>query len=233
MTNASHLDRAWDSFDAYLFDIDGTLLECTDATHYFAFCHVLKEISGRELTLDGVVAQGNTDVGILRDAWSLAGIPEETWRARLPEILDRMGSFVEQRRDELCVTALPGVRNVLEHLQAQGAKLGIATGNLERVGRLKLERAGLWNYFDFAGWSDAHEYRVDVFLAAINTAREFCGRKASLCVVGDTPTDIRAAQQNHLPIIAVSTGIYSFDQLMKEQPELCLHTFEELFATAV
>lgn len=47
----NRLDRPWDSFDAYLFDIDGTLINCTDATHYFAFCDVLKTISGRELTL--------------------------------------------------------------------------------------------------------------------------------------------------------------------------------------
>ncbi len=33
--------RRWDAYDAYLFDIDGTLMNCTDAVHYFAFCEAL------------------------------------------------------------------------------------------------------------------------------------------------------------------------------------------------
>ena len=66
------LPRSWDAFDAYLFDIDGTLINCKDAVHYFAFCAALKSLSGRNLNLDGVTAHGNTDVGILRDALMLA-----------------------------------------------------------------------------------------------------------------------------------------------------------------
>ena len=64
----AHNGRAWDEYDVYLFDIDGTLLECRDAVHYFAFCAVLDSLAGRPLTLEGVTAHGNTDIGILRDA---------------------------------------------------------------------------------------------------------------------------------------------------------------------
>ena len=39
--------HSWDAYDAFLFDIDGTLLTCTDAVHYFAFCHVFESIAGR------------------------------------------------------------------------------------------------------------------------------------------------------------------------------------------
>ena len=47
---------AWDGYDAYLFDIDGTLLHCRDAVHYFAFCNALERVAGRRMTLEGVVA---------------------------------------------------------------------------------------------------------------------------------------------------------------------------------
>src|SRR5579863_9132392 len=70
--NATGSGCSWDSFDAYLFDIDGTLLHCRDAVHYFAFCEVLTSIAGRALTLDGVATHGNTDMGIVRDALRLA-----------------------------------------------------------------------------------------------------------------------------------------------------------------
>ena len=77
------LIREWDCFDAYLFDIDGTLLNCSDAVHYFAFCNTLSAIAGRPFTLEGVTAHGNTDVGILRDALALAGVDAAVWRPRL------------------------------------------------------------------------------------------------------------------------------------------------------
>ncbi len=224
----SKLKRSWDAFDAYLFDIDGTLIDCRDATHYFAFCDALKMLSGKELTLEGVTAHGNVDNGILRDALQRAGVSGDTWRERLPETHERMARFVEARRDEVCATVLPRVPELLTHLRAKGALLAVATGNLERIGRLKLQRAELLNYFDFGGWSDAHEYRADVFRAAVAKARERCGATGQICVVGDTPADIAAAHQNGLPVIAVSTGTYSFEQLRAEQPELCLHSFAEL-----
>jgi phosphoglycolate phosphatase-like HAD superfamily hydrolase len=224
------LGRAWDTFDAYLFDIDGTLINCTDATHYFAFCDALQKLSGRELNLDSITAHGNTDVGILRDVLIHAGIPEDEWRGGLREACSGMADFVEQRADQLCTNVLPQVREVLQHLRDRGALLGVATGNLERIGRLKLQHAGLLDYFRFAGWSDDYEYRGDVFRAAVTKARALTGPHAAICVIGDTPSDIRAARDNQLPVIAVATGIYSFEQLQRERPELCIRSLEDLVA---
>ena len=220
--------RRWDEYGAYLFDIDGTLLSCADAVHYFAFCEALRLLSGRALTLDGVTAHGNTDVGILRDALALAKVPEAEWRPRLAQAQAGMSSFVEQRRDDLCITVLPGVIDVLTHLRQRHAVLGVATGNLERIGRAKLSRVGLLKYFDFGGFSDIREFRRDVFQDAFARARELAGEQAETCVIGDTPQDIRAARWNGLDIIAVATGIYSFGQLHAEAPDWCLHSLEEL-----
>src|SRR4051812_21229697 len=121
--------QPWDTFDAYLFDIDGTLIHCTDAVHYFAFCDTLSAVAKRPLNLDGVTAHGNTDVGILRDAFALAGIPEEHWRPLISQIQDQMCLQVEQKKADLRATVLPQVREVLQHLRNKGATLSVATGN--------------------------------------------------------------------------------------------------------
>jgi phosphoglycolate phosphatase len=107
--------------------------------------------------------------------------------------------------------------------------MGVATGNLERIGRAKLSHAGLLHYFDFAGYSDAHEYRVDVFRTALTKARVLRSHNATVCVVGDTPEDIRSARANDLDVIAVATGIYSFEELQAARPTRCLHSLTELF----
>ena len=226
--NRSFVLRSWSDYDVFLFDIDGTLLTCADAVHYFAFCHVLESISGRPLTLEGVTAHGNTDIGILRDALILAGISEQTWRPRLSVMQEMLCNFVRDREDEVCANALPHVEEVLEYLKCNGAMLGVATGNLQAIGQIKLKRADLFSYFGFGGWSDGLEIRAHVFEAAVRRARRVAGEHASVCVVGDTPADIRAARQNGLDVIAVATGIYGHAELANELPDLCLESLADL-----
>ena len=223
--------RKWDRYDAYLFDIDGTLLECRDAVHYFAFCNALELLSGRALNLDGVTAHGNTDIGILRDALTLANVPEETWRGRLEETRAAMCRHVEEHRSELRIAVLPQVVATLEHLRGRGATLGVATGNLQGIGKLKLERCGLLSYFAFGGYSDEYEYRRDVFCGALEQARCIAGADACVCVVGDTPADVQAAHAHGLDVMAVATGIYPVARLAEEQPEWCVASLAELEPT--
>jgi phosphoglycolate phosphatase len=225
------LPGPWDAFDAYLFDIDGTLLNCTDAVHYFAFCDALSSVAGFPMNLDGVSVHGNTDVGILRDAFALSGVTAERWRPRLAALREQMGLQVERNRAHLCANVLPGVRAVLQHLRGQGAVLSTATGNLERIGKQKLLAAELLDYFTLGGWSDAFEQRADVFRHAVEQVHAAAGSAAAILVVGDTPADIAAARANRLPVLAVATGVYSFEELTAEDPSLCLHTLSDLFQT--
>jgi phosphoglycolate phosphatase-like HAD superfamily hydrolase len=226
------LSYEWDEFDAYLFDIDGTLLHCTDAVHYFAFCNVLSRVAGRRVNLDGVTAHGNTDIGILRDAFALAGVNPNAWRPRVAELCDAMCQQVEQERAHLCVNTLPHVRDVLCHLREKGALLSVATGNLERIGKQKLAAAGLLEFFHWGAWSDGFEYREDVFRHAVAQihacVRANSRRDVAILAFGDTPADIAAARANGIPVVAVATGVYSYERLAGESPELCVHGFTEL-----
>lgn len=222
------LPLPWDQFDAYLFDIDGTLLHCSDAVHYFAFCDALTSLAGRDLNLDGVTAHGNTDVGILRDAFSRAGVTEGLWRPQLNSLRDRMCAYVEDHRNQICADILPSVREVLSHLRDRGAVLSVATGNLERIGRQKLAAAGLLELFDFGAWSDQWEWRTDVFRHGIEQVRRAAHADASILAVGDTPADIVAAQENGISVLAVATGIYSLEELAAAKPSLCVASFADL-----
>jgi len=224
------LPRSWDEFDAYLFDVDGTLLNCKDAVHYFAFCEALKTLSGRELNLDGVTAHGNTDIGILRDALNLAGVSEAEWRPRVPEACSSIATYVETNRHEISTVALPSTREVLQHLRSRKAVLGVATGNLESIGRIKLEACGLLQQFDFLAFSDGLECREDVYGRALERVHDLAGPDAAICAVGDTPSDIRAARHHGISVIAVATGIHLREQLSQERPDLCLSSLSELLA---
>ena len=225
------LRRPWDEYDVCLFDIDGTLMLCRDAVHYHAFCAALRMLSGRPLDLTGVTAHGNTDTGILRDALLLAGIPEPHWRPRIAEALDGMCAFVWKQRKQICGEVLPGVRSVLGHLRRRGVLLGVVTGNLERIARIKLDCCGLAECFDFSAYSDGCECRPEVFRNAVAQARSLAGAQATICSVGDTPADVKAAREVGIDVVAVATGIHSREQLLKERPDLCVADLRQLFAS--
>jgi phosphoglycolate phosphatase len=217
----------WDEQDAYLFDIDGTLLRSRDRVHIESFASSVARVTGFEVTLAGILLHGATDTAILREACRQAGVPAGLLESRIEAILEAMRISVSERRHELDLIRMPGVEEALKHLARKGAALGVATGNLEMIGWIKIEQAGLREWFRFGGFSDHFPIRAELIAQAAAKARELTG-KTSICVVGDTPRDIEAARTNFLSVIAVATGHYSFDELVKLQPEACATSLTDL-----
>src|ERR1017187_7646809 len=83
-------DFAWDAQDAYLFDIDGTLLRSRDRVHVNSFASSVQRVTGFEITLAGILLHGSTDTAILREACHRAGIPAEILEPRIEGILEEM-----------------------------------------------------------------------------------------------------------------------------------------------
>ena len=187
---------------------------------------------GFEVSFSGQVLHGSTDTAILSEAFRLAGIPEEVLETQLKAVLASMCQTVAQRRHEMDLLVMPGVEATLSHLAHLGALLGVATGNLEMIGWIKIEEAGLRQWFRFGGFSDKFPIRSELVGHAARKARELAGAAASVCVVGDTPRDIEAAHANSLPVIAVATGHYSFDELLELRPEVCASSLADLLAHA-
>ena len=221
---------AWDRQDAYLFDIDGTLLRDPDRIHMNSFASSIERVTGFAATLDGVLVHGSTDTAILNEACRRAGIPAEVLEPQVEAILEAMRQTVNDRRGEMNLRLMPGVKNTLAHLAGKGALLGVATGNLEMIGWIKIEEAGLREWFRFGGFSDHFPDRSELVADAARKARELAGAEARVCVVGDTPRDIVAAHANSLPVIAVATGNFSFDVLLEGRPEVCASSLADLLA---
>jgi phosphoglycolate phosphatase len=222
----------WDAADAYLFDIDGTLLNSRDTVHYFAFQHAMRDVLSLEASIDGVPVHGNTDVGILRAVLQRAGLDNAAIDAHMPQIAARMCAEVERNREQLQPEICPSILDIIAHLRASGKILGAASGNLETVGWLKLEKAGLRPMFAFGSFSFPRESRADIFQHGIDLARERLGGQASVTVVGDTPSDIEAARAVGAPIIALATGIFSFADLMARDPDACFACGTDVLAFA-
>jgi len=233
-TGNSDLPRGfnWRRFDAYMFDIDGTLLNSRDAVHYEAFLIAMRELYGRAVGLEGVPVQGSTDPIILLAALEKVGICEAEGRAVLTKAMERMCSEVETRSGELRPELCGAVPKLLAELKSKGKLLGVTSGNVEKIGWAKLKAAGIDDYFSFGSFSDRNETRTEIFRYGAEEAHRRLGDQAEVCFVGDTPADVMAAKACGFPIIAVATGIFSLLELAKAEPEMCIPGCETLWTYA-
>src|SRR5262249_15920134 len=229
----AHPGFQWRAAAAYLFDIDGTLLNSRDNIHYFAFQNAVRETLGIEVGLEGIQLHGNTDPGILRAALARKGLADHEIGARLPRIIEKMCLEVLRNKHRLQPELCCSIPELLSTLGEQGKVLGAASGNLERIGWAKLEKAGVRELFSFGAFSWPRESRVEIFRHAVELAPQHLLSPASndsVFVVGDPPADIAAGRELRLPVIAVATGIYRFQELQSCNPDLCVASAADLLA---
>ena len=106
-------------------------------------------------------------------------------------------------------------------LAARGALLGVATGNLEMIGWMKIEAVGLREWFRFGGFSDHYPVRSELIGQAAQKARALAGESATVCVVGDTPRDIACARADDLRLTLIPRGLgwWDYQQTLAPAPE--------------
>jgi len=217
----------WRAANAYLFDIDGTLLNTRDGVHYGTFTRAFREVWGVDETIDGVPWHGNTDIGIIRAVAARAGIGEDA--LRLPEVCRWMGDELQATRAKMTPDVCPAIAGILAELREQGKLLGVATGNIESVGWAKLENCGLRDYFSLGAFSGPGcETREEIFERGVAAVRGKLGSGAVIHIIGDTPADIRGARHVGCPVVAVATGKYELSELRALAPDMALASFAEL-----
>jgi phosphoglycolate phosphatase-like HAD superfamily hydrolase len=223
----------WSDADAYLFDIDGTLLVTKDLVHYNAINDAMLEVYGVATTIDGIAYHGKTDLGILRAALHRAGVSSEAFEAKLPAALDAVCRKVSESAAKLNPKVCSAIPQILQTLKSSGKLLGVASGNLESVGWHKVQSAGLREFFSFGCFSDQRESRADIFAEGMQRVRQRIGDRATVCFFGDTPEDIKAAKSAGAHIVAVCTGVFPADELISYDPDLCISSCEELLGANV
>lgn len=216
-----------------LFDIDGTLM-ASAGSGMRALGRAMREVTGLDLALLGVLPDGKTDPGIVREAFALGGLAPESWPEAERELLARYPDYLleELHSERAGLRVMPGVEALLEHLhQHPEFHLGLLTGNLERTARLKLDRVGLGHYFPIGGFgSDCHQ-RENLGRFALERARRHYGsdyRLERVWLVGDTERDVQAARAIGARVLAVATGRYSRLQLEEHLPDVCLDDLSAL-----
>jgi phosphoglycolate phosphatase len=215
--------------DAYIFDIDGTLLVTRDLVHWNALHQAMFEAYGADTTIEGIQYHGKTDLSILRVALARKGIDDSAFESRLPQALAVVCREVETNSRQIVPETCPGITQLLTSIRENGQLIGVASGNLETVGWHKIEAAGLREFFTFGCFSDRCESRPGIFRNALECVSRQLGSQARTCFIGDTPSDVEAAREVGACVLAVATGIFSLDELNACSPDLCVSHCGEFF----
>lgn len=225
-----------------LFDIDGTLLGAATAAHRDALYRALLAVHGVDGSAVGssVAPAGRTDGEIARALLLAAGVSAPAIDQRADDVRQECcRAYAELCPSSLAERVLPGVTELLGWLAGHdGVRLSLVTGNYEPVGRLKLARAGLGDYFPAGqgGFGSDSEDRA----ALPGIARRRAGSagvpypRESTIVVGDTPRDIACARADGLRCFAVASGPFEADQLSGADAVAGdAHELAKLFVTAL
>ncbi len=206
-----------------LMDIDGTLME-ESPTHTLSFNYACKEIYGVDTDIESFPRHGMTDTGIMYGLLKNMGIPEKEIKNKLDIAFKTMIGYVSENIAPADYKLLDNVRNILDVLQANGHILGILTGNLEAIAKIRLEYAGIENYFVAGGYGSDNIIRSKLVDYAIQRYGKNIDR-SEIYLIGDTPLDIKAAREASTGAIGIATGVYSVSDL--STADLVLKNFGE------
>jgi phosphoglycolate phosphatase-like HAD superfamily hydrolase len=214
-----------------LFDIDGTLL-LTSGRGSRSLEKIFRGLFGIEDAMRGVPVAGRIDTAILDDLFRRRlGRPphdHEIDEVKSAYAADLEAALAEPNSVEL----LPGVPVVLDELSRRtDVLLGVATGNLEKTGRIKLRHGGIEAFFRYGGFAEdagPRGERSEVLRSAARRGQDILGHpvdESRILVIGDTPLDVSAARAAGYRVLAVATGFTGRDVLESTGPD---HALEDL-----
>ena len=195
--------------DAFIFDLDGTLLNSLSAWKNAASNYLKTRGINLPPNLQAQVEQMSLMDGarVLKEHYNLKETPEELVAATIRPVGERYYNDIPAK------TYVP---QLLSYLQSQGVKMAVATASHPDFARGALERLGLMNYFEFiitcdevgVGKTDPRVYEEAI--KRLGTQRE------RTVVVEDAPYALETAHAAGFRTIGVAEEYYQ-DKMLQMQ----------------
>lgn len=205
-----------------LLDVDGTLIDSNEL-HVDAWREAFRRC-GKELTREQIHAQMGKGGDMLVEAL----LTEEEAKRIGKEVVElHLELFVGkyQPREQ----ALPGVRELLQRMKADGVRVVLASSAKEKELKGHLEVLGIDDLIDGSTTADAADHSKpcpDIFEAALELAGN--AKPDEALVIGDSPWDAVAAKKAGIPMIGVLTGGFEEDELREKGARAVFRDLREL-----
>jgi phosphoglycolate phosphatase len=207
-----------------VFDLDGTLIDT--APDLVATLNVILTREGlREVpyetarTYIGGGARLMLERGLLADH-----------RDPAPQLLNRLfDEFLAYYAEHIADRSqpFPGLEAALDDLAARGCRLAVCTNKLEGLSLKLLDALGLTSRFATICGQDTYGIQKPDPLVLHKTIAAAGGTTARAVMIGDSVTDIHAAQAAGIPVVAVDFG-YTDRHVSEFSPDRVIGHFGEL-----
>ncbi|MBK9249478.1 MAG: HAD family hydrolase [Ignavibacteria bacterium] len=202
-----------------LFDIDSTLITMERTAQRAIMSHASKRAFGYDIPENAVPQlSGKTDRQIIAEINANLGLSIASLEFITNEFLEGLREITPKFSTPFTVQALGGVVEIVEYFHHHSdVTLGLVTGNNRECAFFKLSPIGLDKYFSVGAFGCDHHDRRLLPPIAMQRAMDEVGLHTftsdNTLIIGDAPGDIACAHANEIPILAVATGRYSFDEL--------------------
>ncbi len=209
-----------------LFDIDGTLVSMGGAGTK-AMNLAFNELFRIDNAFKEIPMAGKTDIQIIKEGMKLHGLPDMD--GNVDKMINGYLKFLQEEVNNPFKHLKPGIKNALELFSKMNMTLGLLTGNLENGAKIKLGTLNLNEYFLEGAFGSDDEDRDNLLPIAINKFAKKGHRftPKTCIVVGDTPRDVQCAKIHGAGCIAVATGPYSKEDLLKTDADVVVSSLEE------
>jgi pyrophosphatase PpaX len=207
---------------AIVMDMDGTITKFN--LDFMSFRRrALKELERMNLRTPDMTDQLSLSVilGKLRgkvDANTFRGIREKTY-GMIEEI--ELKAATE-------VTLYPGAVDTLRNLRSHSMKIGLVTNNGRKGTELTLSRYRLGNLFDAVVTRDDCDDMKPAAEPILKILNKMNVASSEAILIGDGVMDIMAARAAGIRSVAVATGPFRSDLLLKAEPDYLLGSINDL-----
>lgn len=198
-----------------IFDFDGTIADSFEAVF---------RISNQLAAEFGYPETQPQDIDRLKNLSSREIIRQSKVSPfKLPFLVHRLRG--ELKREIGYLKPIPGIKDSLLHLKAQGKRLGIVTSNSRENVMAFLAAQGLSEVFDFVGSGLALFGKGQIIRRIL---RQQGVNAKDVLYVGDETRDIEAARHIGIRVVSVGWGFNSIQALAAENPDFLIHHPAEL-----
>jgi phosphoglycolate phosphatase-like HAD superfamily hydrolase len=214
-----------------LFDKDGTLLEFLELWHGI-IRNVLKALKDRYFLSKETIDELKRISGFQKHKFDKESMIQYLATTQIAdlwcEVINRdsdkitykalMELFEEKAGEEnLVITALEGVKELLNYLKEKGYTLGVATADTKESTHNGLRKSGLIDYFDYIGCNEEDATPKPSPDMAIQFCQIFKLKSEEVLIVGDSVTDMEFADNAKVQFIGIKTEYNDYGEFIKRK----------------
>lgn len=203
-------------YKGVIFDIDGTLT-FTNQLIFDSFNYITKKYLGKPYSNEEVIALfGPTEDVIFK----------QLFPSQFEQVKKDYYEYYHQNHN--IALLYDGIKDLLIDLKNAGCILGIYTGKGRTSSLITLNFLGVRQLFDLIVTGDDVENHKPSPEGIFKFIKEFSLDKKEVIMIGDAPSDIKAAHDAGVEIASVIWDSYSAEKVKKLNPKNCFSTVKDL-----